>query len=208
MTALLLPRDLPLWQAAKPYLDVRNNDEHTLVAYGVARQLLAMIPEADEAVVLPAVILHDVGWKRIPQDLLLEAIGKTPSRPDLVRQHEVEGVEIARDILQAQCPEGVPIEQVLAIIDGHDTDKTARSLNDAVMKDADKLWRITPHGSRIIRGWYDWSLADYVGMVEVVSNPRLLTDQGKMLGAFLLATYRAERDLAMYMETVSMESGA
>lgn len=201
MTALLRPQDTPLWHAAKPYLDVRNNDEHTLVAYAVARQLLAMIPEADQAVVLPAVILHDVGWKRIPQDLLLEAIGKTPSRPDLVRQHEVEGVEIAREILQAQRPEGVPIDQVLAIIDGHDTDKTARSVNDAVMKDADKLWRITPHGSRIIRGWYDWSLADYVGMVEVVSNPRLLTDQGKMLGAFLLATYKAERDLAMYMET-------
>lgn len=201
MTALLRPKDEPLWQAAKPYLDVRNNDEHTLVAYAVARQLLAMIPDANPDVVLPAIILHDVGWKRIPPHLLLEAIGKTPSRPDLVRQHELEGVEIAREILTTQRPEAVPIDQVLAIIDGHDTDKTARSMNDAVMKDADKLWRITPHGSRIIRGWYDWSLADYVGMVEVVSNPRLLTDQGKMLGAFLLATFKAERDLAMYMET-------
>ena len=201
MTALLRPKDEPLWQAAKPYLDVRNNDEHTLVAYAVARQLLSMIPDANPDVVLPAVILHDVGWKRIPAHLLLEAIGKAPSRPDLVRQHEVEGVEIAREILTAQRPADVPTDQVLAIIDGHDTDKTARSVNDAVMKDADKLWRITPHGSRIIRGWYDWSMADYVGMVEVVSNPRLLTDQGKMLGAFLLATFKAERDLTMYMET-------
>lgn len=199
--ALLLPRDVPLWTAARPYLDVRNNDEHTLVAYGVARQLLALIPEADEAVVLPAVILHDVGWKRIPPDLLLEAIGKTPSRPDLVRKHEVEGVAIAREILQALRPDGVPVDQVLAIIDGHDTDRTARSVNDAVMKDADKLWRVTPHGARVIRGWYDWSLADYVSMVEQVSNPRLLTPEGKRLGEFLLAAFRAERDVALYMET-------
>lgn len=200
-TDLLLPRDLPLWQAARPYLDVRNNDEHTLVAYGVARQLLAMIPQADEAVVLPAILLHDVGWKRIPPDLLLAAIGKTPTRPDLVRQHEIEGVAIARDILTAHAPAGVPIDQVLAIIDGHDTDKTARSVNDAVVKDADKLWRVTPHGSRVIRGWYDWSLADYVSMVEVVSNPRLLTPQAQHLGGFLLESFRAERDIAQYMGT-------
>jgi hypothetical protein len=198
--ALLLPRDLPLWQAARPYLDVRNNDEHTLVAYSVASQLLAMIPDADEAVVLPAILLHDVGWKRIPPDLLLEAIGKTPTRPDLVRKHELEGVEIAREILRAHRPAGVPMDQVLAIIDGHDTDRTARSLNDAVVKDADKLWRVTPHGMRVIRDWYGWSLADYVEMVEVVSNPRLLTPEGKQIGEFLLSAYRAERDIALYME--------
>ncbi len=197
---LLLPRDLPLWLAARPYLDVRNNDSHTLVAYGVARSLLGMIPDADEAVVLPAILLHDVGWKRIPKELLLDAIGKTPSRPDLVRQHEIEGVEIARHILTDQKPAGVPIDQVLAIIDGHDTDRTARSLNDAVVKDADKLWRVTPHGSAIIRGWYDWSLADYVGMIEVVSNPRLLTREAQHLGAFLLAAYRAERDVETYLK--------
>ncbi len=197
--ALLLPRDLPLWLAARPYLDVRNNDSHTLVAYGVARSLLAMIPDADEAVVLPAILLHDVGWKRIPKELLLDAIGKTPSRPDLVRQHEVEGVAIAGEILRAHAPAGVPIDQVLAIIDGHDTDRTARSLNDAVVKDADKLWRVTPHGSAIIRGWYDWTLADYVSMIEVVSNPRLLTPQAQHLGAFLLDSYRYERDVEAYM---------
>ena len=41
MTPLLRPQDEVLWAEAKPYLDVRNNDEHTLVAYGVAKSLLA-----------------------------------------------------------------------------------------------------------------------------------------------------------------------
>ena len=44
MSDLLLTRDLPLWHDARAFLDVRNNDEHRLVAYGVARMLLAELP--------------------------------------------------------------------------------------------------------------------------------------------------------------------
>jgi hypothetical protein len=29
MTGVLLARDVPSWLAARPYLDVRSNDEHT-----------------------------------------------------------------------------------------------------------------------------------------------------------------------------------
>ena len=199
MTALLLPRDLPLWQAARPFLDVRDNDQHTLVAYGVARALLREVPEAQESVVLPAILLHDVGWKRVPQDQLLNAIGRNPSRPDLVRAHELYGVEIARDILSGLRPEGVDIDAVLAIIDGHDTDKSARSVNDAVMKDADKGWRTTPHGMRIIRGWYGWSLAEYIDMVTHVSNPHLLTAPGRAMAEGFTASLRAELALTEYL---------
>ncbi len=163
---LLRPQDVVLWAAAKPYLDVRNNDEHTLVAYGVAKALLAQLPEANPDVVLPAILLHDVGWKRIPPDLLLAAIGKNPTRRDLVFEHEKQGVEIARPILERH---GLAhINEILSIIDGHDTTNEARSLNDAVVKDADKGWRTTPHGMRIIRGWYDWSLDEYIDMVGTV----------------------------------------
>jgi hypothetical protein len=197
---LLEPRDLPLWQDARPYLDVRNNDEHTLVAYGVARMLLKELPEARESVVLPAILLHDVGWKRVPQDLLLEAIGRNPSRPDLVRDHELYGVEIAREILERHRPEGVDIEAVLAIIDGHDTTRHAKSLEDAVVKDADKGWRTTPHGMRIIRGWYGWSVAEYIDMVSVVSNPRLLTAPGRAMAEGFTAALRAEQSLVDYLE--------
>ena len=51
---VFLPRDLPIWEAARPYLDVRNNDEHTVIAYALAKMLLAEIPEADASTVLPA----------------------------------------------------------------------------------------------------------------------------------------------------------
>jgi HD superfamily phosphohydrolase YqeK len=197
---ILRPRDAALWEDAKPYLDVRNNDEHTLVAYAVAEQLLKLIPEADESIVLPAILLHDVGWKRVPQELLLDAIGRHPKRPDLVRDHELYGVEIASEILRKHKPEGVDVQAVLAIIDGHDTSREQRSINDAVVKDADKVWRTTPHGMKVIRGWYDWSVAEYVEMVSAVSNPRLLTTPGRAMAETFTASLRAELALSNYME--------
>lgn len=200
MTDLLDPRDLPLWRDARPYLDVRNNDEHTLVAYGVAKALLAELPQARAPVVLPAILLHDVGWKKVPQELLLDAIGRNPKRPDLVRDHELYGVEIAREILERHRPEGVDIEAVLAIIDGHDTTRHAKSLEDAVVKDADKVWRTTPHGMAVIRGWYGWSVAEYIDMVTVVSNPRLLTAPGRAMATVFTAALQAEQDLLQYLE--------
>ncbi len=200
MTDLLNPRDLPLWRDARPYLDVRNNDEHTLVAYGVAKMLLKELPEADASIVLPAILLHDVGWKKVPQDLLLDAIGRAPKRPDLVRDHELYGVKIAREILERHRPAGVDIDAVLAIIDGHDTTRHAKSLEDAVVKDADKCWRATPHGMAVIRGWYGWTVAEYIDMVTVVSNPRLLTAPGRAMAEGFTAALRAEQDLANYME--------
>lgn len=200
MSDLLLPHHLPLWHDARAFLDVRNNDEHTLVAYGVARMLLAELPGADPSTVLPAILLHDVGWKRVPPDLLLEAIGRNPSRPDLVRDHELYGVEIARDILQRHRPDGVEIDAVLAIIDGHDTTRPARSPEDAVVKDADKGWRTTPHGMKTIRGWYGWSVAQYLDMVTTLSNPRMLTAPGRAMAEGFTASLRAEAALSFYLE--------
>jgi hypothetical protein len=196
---VFLPRDLPLWEDAKPYLDVRNNDEHTIVAYGLARTLIAQTPGADESVILPAILLHDVGWKMIPKDLLLLAIGRRPTRLDLVRDHEVHSVEIARGILEKHRPEGVDIDAVLEIIDGHDTVKEAKSLNDAVMKDADKGWRTTPHGMRTIAGWYGVPVTEVLHMLRERSNPLMLTPAGKALAEANTAAVAAEERIASYL---------
>ena len=67
-----------------------------------------------------------------------------------MRDHELHGVEIARGILERHKPEGVDIEAVLAIIDGHDTTRHAKSIDDAVVKDSDKGWRVTPHGMKMV----------------------------------------------------------
>ena len=197
--SIFLPRDLPLWEEAKAYLDVRNNDEHTIIAYALAKTLLEEMPEADESVVLPAILLHDVGWKRVPPELLLDAVGRKPSRPDLVRDHELYGVEIARDILERHRPEGVDIEAVLDIIDGHDTTKHAKSIEDAVVKDADKGWRSTPHGMRTIAGWYEVPLSQIVLMLSERSNEYMLTGPGRALAKGQTEAVRSELSIEKYL---------
>ena len=198
---VFLPRDLPLWEAAKPYLDVRNNDEHTVGVYALARMFLRDMPEAIESVVLPAVVLHDVGWKMVPEEELLNAIGSAPTRLDLVREHEIRGREIAAGILEKLRPEGVDIDHVLAIIDGHDTRDTAISPSDAVMKDADKGWRLTPNGIRLIKTWYGAEATDhwFVDMVERRSNPKMLTPAGKSFARAITASLKADMMLERYM---------
>lgn len=197
---LLLSRDLPLWHDARRFLEVRNADERTLVACGVARMQLAEMPEVEAAVVLPTILLHDVGRKRVPQELLLEAIGRNPTRPDLVRDHQLYGDEIAPDILERHRPDGMDVARVLAIIDGHDTTRYAKSPEDTVVKEADKNWRIAPHGKKTMRGWYGWSAAQYLGMVTTLSNPRLLTAPGRAMAEGFTASLRAEDALSHYLE--------
>ena len=46
------------------------------------------------------------------------------------------------------------IGQVVAVIDGQDTRLEARSLEDMLVRDADKLWRFTPAGIGIACDWF------------------------------------------------------
>ena len=82
MTAdTLLLRDVPLWLDARAFLDVRGNDVHTLISYRLARALLAEHDGVNAAVVLPAILLHDVGWSRVDPALLADAVGPTVPTP-------------------------------------------------------------------------------------------------------------------------------
>lgn len=199
----LSSRDVPLWQDAKAYLDVRSNDVHTLISYRLARALCAEHAAAEESIVLPAILLHDVGWKRIDPALLTAAIGPKPTRPDLVREHEKHGVEIAGGILHRHRPAGVDIDAVLAIIDRHDTLKTATSLNDAMVKDADKAWRFTPHGVAIIGSWFGTAPDATMAMLEDFVLPSMLTDAGRHMARGFLAAGRAAEQAPHYLDSLA-----
>jgi hypothetical protein len=84
-----------LWAQAQPYLQTRSNDRHTLYAYQFARQLVSIYPTANPDVVLPAILLHDVGWSTVPDDKVLVSFGPHMRYPELRRQHEIEGACMA-----------------------------------------------------------------------------------------------------------------
>lgn len=135
-------------QLSKPYLDTRHNDVHTAISTQLAFELLKK-EGGDEDIVIPAVILHDTGWKRVPAELHLKAFGPRATEPELNRLHEVEGVKIAEKILQKLEYDPHKIKMILEIIDGHDSRSEPLSLNDMIVKDADKLWRYSKSGFTI-----------------------------------------------------------
>lgn len=179
--------DAEIWALAAPHLAVRNNDSHTLYAYGLARALLALVPDAEPDVVLPAILLHDTGWSTVPEALILEAIAPGGGRPDLVRQHEVEGARIATEILTSLGRDDDTIARVVAIVDGHDSRLTAQSASDAVVKDADKLWRVTPHGVTTVCGWFGLTREESVRLTAARVQESLFTEPARAIARGLTA---------------------
>src|SRR5262245_51004080 len=112
----------PIWRAALPYLRARKNDIHVPLSYGYALQLCEQHPAANPDVVLPGIILHDTGWAMIDERAIFEqGFGPNMLESDVRRLHEQEGVRIARVVLEAlEYPPSL-IDQIAAIIDGHDT---------------------------------------------------------------------------------------
>lgn len=136
-----------IYRLAQPYLNTRHNDIHTESSYRFARLLLRHEP-GDPEVALPAIICHDLGWSALPEHLQLQAFGPT-FREELRRVHEVEGVRLAREILEKVGYDAAKTAEILQIIDGHDSRLTPISDSDRIVKDSDKLYRLTPLGFSI-----------------------------------------------------------
>lgn len=172
-----------IWDRARAYLDVRDNDVHSLYAYGIARQLADLIPAADPDVVLPAILLHDTGWSRVPRELVLSAIAPGGGRPDLVRTHEIEGARIAAEILEELDYDPELIRRITAIVDGHDSRLEALSADDAVVKDADKIWRLTPHGIATVMSWFGLTHEQAHRLCGYRVHEHLFTAEGRVMAA-------------------------
>ncbi|MBI5248247.1 MAG: HD domain-containing protein [Desulfomonile tiedjei] len=137
-----------IYELAKPFLNTRDNEAHTRVAYSFAK-ILMEAEGGDEGVVLPAIILHDVGWKIVPEELQLTAFGPGKNNMAVNRIHEVEGARIAKEILRQLKYDQALTDQIVEIIMGHDSRKEPVSRNDAIVKDADKLWRFSQEALQI-----------------------------------------------------------
>ena len=142
------PSHRAIYEKAEPFLQTRLNTLHTRIAYHFAVKLLERVG-GDPDVVIPAILLHDIGWSLIPEEQLAGAFGPEVKKPDLQRLHETEGARMAGDILaELGCAEEY-IKEIHTIISGHDTRLKALGHNDSVVKDADKLWRYTYEGFTI-----------------------------------------------------------
>jgi len=132
----------------RPYLSTRHNDVHTTISTQFAYRLLSA-EGGQERIVIPAILMHDIGWSKVPEVLQIKAFGPKATMPELMHRHESEGVKIAAEILDELNYDAGETAQILQIIGGHDTRKKAISLDDQIVKDADKLWRYSRKGFQI-----------------------------------------------------------
>ncbi len=182
------PVDLAgMWERAAPLLATRDNDAHSLYALGIAAALSAELPEADPVVTLPAILLHDIGWSRVPPDEVLSAIAPGGGRPDLVRLHETEGARLAREILRGVGHDVDATDRIVEIIDGHDSRRYTLSIEDAIVKDADKTWRVTPHGLDVVMEWFGLGRAEALRLCASRVVDQLFTDPARALARGLIA---------------------
>jgi len=169
-----------IYALARLYLDTRHNDIHTRIAFSFALKLLET-EGGDERVVLPAVILHDVGWKFVPEDKQLQAFGPRSIDVRLNRIHEVEGSKKAREILREVNYDPDLIEEIAEIILGHDSRQEALSLNDAIVKDSDKLWRYSNQSLEIDPPRFGITPEMYTKLVTHQIDIWLFTETAKKL---------------------------
>ena len=167
-----------IWDLARPYLNTRKNDIHTEISTDLAQLLLAQ-EGGDEDIVVPAIILHDVGWKKVPEDIQMKAFGPNTTMPEWNRVHEVEGARIAGDILRKVDYHEDKILEIQEIIKGHDSRKDPISKNDSIVKDADKLWRFTPAGVDIDHTRFGIPRDSYMKWLDTVIDDWLFTPEGK-----------------------------
>ncbi len=169
-----------IWELARPYLDTRKNDIHTEVSTGFAQRLLAL-EGGDEDIVIPAIILHDVGWKKVPEEVQLKAFGPKTSMPEWNRVHEVEGARIAGEILRKVNYDEDKSLEIQEIIQGHDSRKEPVSPNDGIVKDADKLWRYSEIAIRGVQMGFGLTFNECIERLGKNLESWFLTESGKRM---------------------------
>ena len=137
-----------IWELALPYQDKRDDAGHAETSLKYALKLVELEKGHDD-VVIPAVILHDVGWSQLPEKRRMKVFdsgAREEERREVVYEHQIEGVKLALKILREVNYPPEPTDEILDIISQHDTRKGFISKNEGIVRDADKLWRTSIEG--------------------------------------------------------------
>jgi HD superfamily phosphodiesterase len=175
-----------IWRMAEPYLDTRSNDVHTRISVRLVNELLRR-EGGDESIVIPAMILHDVGWKRVPEHLHLSAFGPKAKASEVNRIHEREGAKIAEEILREIGYDEEKTREIVAIVEGHDSREIPISFNDKLVKDADKLFRYSREGFGIDIARFGETVEEGLERLRLSLERWFFTDSAKAIAGQELA---------------------
>ena len=172
-----------IWKAVEPYTRSRMNDIHLPLTLLFAEFMLDAHPEADAQVTRVAAMLHDAGWARVDESKILSEGFRSENfmTSDIRVQHEIFGCDIAREILPGCGYDDEFIKKVTDIIDGHDTRPESHSIEDSIMRDADRLWRFNPVGLGFSAEWFDKTPQQIRQKLEADIMPEMITLTGRAM---------------------------
>jgi HD domain len=165
-----------LWQAVVHETRTRGNDIHLPISLAFAERLCRAYPDADAELVRVSTLLHDTGWAHVDESRIISEGFSGDWRKAAIRyEHEQQGCSVARRVLPGLGYSPAFVERVCEIIDGHDTRPVARSLEDALMRDADRLWRFDRAGIALASSWFGMDPATYTDRLAAEIIPELIT---------------------------------
>ncbi|MEX3510359.1 HD domain-containing protein [Kocuria carniphila] len=182
----------PIWKSVIPETRARGNDIHLPISLAYAERLCDVYPEADDLVVRVAILLHDTGWGRVDEERILsEGFSGDWRKADIRFEHERQGCLIAQEVLSELGYGDEFIRRITEIIDGHDTRPDAKSLEDALVRDADRLWRFDSVGIALASSWFKLTPAAYMDRLEEEIVPELQTSAAQLMAEADLTRSRA-----------------
>lgn len=137
-----------IWELALPYQDKRDDQGHAQIVRDYALELVKVY-NADDMLVVPAAILHDIGWSQMTREECFVIFDNSATKEEVLTvrvKHQEKGVELAREILNKIDYPNDLIKPILEIILQHDTRQGFISREEGLVRDADKLWRYTKKG--------------------------------------------------------------
>jgi len=137
-----------MWDQAEEKQDLRDDKGHAKTVLEFA-QMLSEIFNANKKIVIPAAIFHDTGYFGMDKGVLSEMMaGKLPEEASkqIKKEHMQKGGEIAKEILLELNYDPSLIKEIVRIIENHDLDNECMSIEEKIVRDADKLWRFSKRG--------------------------------------------------------------
>lgn len=128
-----------IWKLALPYLKSGRRKNFVLHTEGVVKateMIIKLSGQGDENLLVPAAILHDAGWFKVPKNLQLSNDKKEKIKA--LKLHIKYAPEIIHKVLSQVDYENRKIKKIIGIVKSHKF-KNPKDINKRILIDADAL---------------------------------------------------------------------
>ena len=134
---------MKIWKLAKPYLKKGIIKDFILHTEGVvkATEMILRKKRGDREILIPAAILHDVGWAKVPKELQQVNSRKKKNKKTIIKAHKLH-IEYAPGIIYGILNKleygRKTINKIVAIVRDHKF-RNPKNINKRILIDADTL---------------------------------------------------------------------